>query len=362
MKKLIAYISLFYALIIINYINFDFLYKESFINTVEDLKLKIKYYPIYYDAHYLDYVPNIHFRESTDTSTNIFNKHGYRGEYVPIEKNNQKLRILFLGGSTTNNNGGTTIYSSYPEIVRNILSKKYDIDSVEIINAGIDGANSFVILSHYLYKYKYYKPDIIVIHTGFNDCAWYSDSIYYTDYTHLSYSFSSAVDKISPLKRFISELFLEYRATAWLYIKYLELSKKYSGSEVIKKSAKERENIPVWSSMPTETALYQTKYNAFYNNIKTLISIAKLENSQLVLMQIPVIDNYNGDYNDCIQSHYSFLEKISSETNTPIIQTQDLNIPNKCFTDIVHVDSVGNYLKADKVAERIFQIKNAYLK
>lgn len=43
----------------------------------------------------------------------------------------------------------------------------------------------FLVLSSYMYKYRQFKPDMIIVHEGINDCYAYMGEIYSPDYTHL---------------------------------------------------------------------------------------------------------------------------------------------------------------------------------
>lgn len=365
MIRLVLYISLFYALIL--YIIFNnkgySVWNKNFINKVELYKRAIEHSPEFYAVNNLNFVPARDYKGKPiphyGTFVNYYNNAGYRGDIVPIEKNNEKVRILFLGGSTTVQEGGTTIESTYPELVRFSLIHEFHFNSnkLEIINAGLDGANSFDILNAYLYKYKYYQPDFLIIHSGFNDCSWYIDSLAYSpDYTHLNMSIS--VDEVNKPILVALSFLMKFKPTAWLVINYIE-KVHYSGIRRLEKAKKLRNHFPDWLRISPDSALKSSTFNAFYNNIKTLAQNAHINQTKIILMQTPFPignDYYNGIFGKAIRQHNNFLQEISQELNIPLVKLSDINMPDSCYKDVIHVDSIGNYLKAKAVSKKIVEI------
>ena len=146
--------------------------------------------PRYLTLPYLGYVP---YPGYTKYGTVQHNDAGYRGAKVPLLKIG-KYRILCLGGSTTYGLGVKLPSETYPaqlEILLNkyfsndsILSKKYN--GVEVLNAGLEAGTSAEELQQYLFKYRYYKPDAVVVHSGINDAEIMGSvsSDFQLDYTH----------------------------------------------------------------------------------------------------------------------------------------------------------------------------------
>jgi lysophospholipase L1-like esterase len=96
------------------------------------------------------------------------NKDGYRGKSYPIQKSNNTLRILALGGSTTwgcfNDDG-----QAWPDFLESYLQDHLKNRDVQVINAAVGGYTSKHNLELLKYKYKYYEPDIVLIACWFND-------------------------------------------------------------------------------------------------------------------------------------------------------------------------------------------------
>jgi len=111
------------------------------------------------------------------------NAEGYRGKLVPMERQPGVLRVLCLGGSTTY--GWSVPYpgQAYPAQLEDFL--RADLPAgytdVEVINGGLPWGTSAEILTHYHFKYHYYRPDIVIINTGGNDAEGYTMPYYHPD-------------------------------------------------------------------------------------------------------------------------------------------------------------------------------------
>lgn len=111
------------------------------------------------------------------------NAHGYRGRLVPMERRPGVLRVLCLGGSTTYGWTVSLPEEAYPaqleDILRSSLPAGYT--DVEVINGGLPWGTSAEMLTHYHFKYHYYRPDVVVINTGGNDANGYTMAYYHPD-------------------------------------------------------------------------------------------------------------------------------------------------------------------------------------
>ena len=94
------------------------------------------------------------------------NSLGYRNAEFKEEKQPNIKRILALGGSTTY---GTSVSMSdtWPSRLGEILKK--ESKNFEVINGGVDSASSAEILSSWIYKHRFIKPDIVILNLGIND-------------------------------------------------------------------------------------------------------------------------------------------------------------------------------------------------
>jgi len=107
---------------------------------------------------------------------------GYRIVPQPKRASSERpKRVLVLGGSTT---------FSYPYVpdpanawsaqLQKMLGPGY-----EVINGGLPSATTAELLAGYVFRHRYLKPDIVIIHEGGNDVIAMFFAPYNAEYTHL---------------------------------------------------------------------------------------------------------------------------------------------------------------------------------
>jgi len=110
----------------------------------------------------MELIPN---QESESITINSL---GFRGGEFSPEKTDLVYRIFMLGGSTMFGHGATSDETTIPGFTQKILND-HDIFNVEVINAGIQGADSFDELSLVKTKLLDYNPNMIIVYDGWND-------------------------------------------------------------------------------------------------------------------------------------------------------------------------------------------------
>ena len=115
------------------------------------------------------------------------NMQGFRGAAVPLARTPGVARVLCLGGSTTYGTSVPLPEQSYPAVLESLL--KRDVprgwSGVEVINAGAAAAASSEHLTYYEFKFRYFKPDVLVLEVGGNDGYAETTVDYQPDYSHL---------------------------------------------------------------------------------------------------------------------------------------------------------------------------------
>ncbi|MBI3735066.1 hypothetical protein HY256_00945, partial [Candidatus Sumerlaeota bacterium] len=98
------------------------------------------------------------------------NRYGFRGPEVAVKRSPGIARILFLGGSTTYG-PAVAADQTYPAQVQSLLKEQLGskYTDIEVINGGLPFGTTAELLTHYHFKYHYYRPDIVVINAGGND-------------------------------------------------------------------------------------------------------------------------------------------------------------------------------------------------
>ena len=97
------------------------------------------------------------------------NSLGFRGGEFSVEKPNSVYRIFMLGGSTMFGYGATSDETTIPGYVQEFFQNNYEGIDIQVINAGIQGADSFAELNLIETKLLNYSPNMIIIYDGWND-------------------------------------------------------------------------------------------------------------------------------------------------------------------------------------------------
>ena len=110
-------------------------------------------------------------------SNYLINSHGFRGPEISENKPSNTFRVFVVGGSTAYGSGVNDAYT-----ITSLLQKKFDEKShaqtVEIINAGVNGAKSFSEVKLIKEKLLGFAPDLVIVYDGHNDIkAYYGENI-----------------------------------------------------------------------------------------------------------------------------------------------------------------------------------------
>lgn len=116
--------------------------------------------PSEYPGLYWENIPNYSgIFENTRLS---INEHGFRDRSYSIDKNRGSYRILNLGNSITFGQG-VVIDSVYSKQLEVLLNAEPDTVHYEVINAGVEGYNSFQEYVYFKMKGIKFKPDVVLV-------------------------------------------------------------------------------------------------------------------------------------------------------------------------------------------------------
>ena len=105
--------------------------------------------------------------QSTESIT--INSLGFRGDEFSNIKQSDMYRILMVGGSTMFGAGATSDETTIPGYLQQFLNEKDFGFDIEVINSGIQGADTNAELKLIEQKLVEFSPDLIIIYDGWND-------------------------------------------------------------------------------------------------------------------------------------------------------------------------------------------------
>jgi len=97
------------------------------------------------------------------------NSHGFRGPEITTEKPSEIFRIFMLGGSTMFGMGATSDSTTIPGYTQSLFDNTLNNNSVQVINAGIQDANTKTESRMIEQRIINFQPNIIVMYDGWND-------------------------------------------------------------------------------------------------------------------------------------------------------------------------------------------------
>ena len=283
------------------------------------------------------------------------NKLGFRGEEVALKKEADVLRIAMLGGSSVAGHE-----TSDDETVTKILQDLINADKAylsgiqkkraEVINAGIGGATSDIVLRILREDIVVLNPDIVIVYSAFND--YRKAGIY--DFAQ--------VGQVGAYLRLKAEKLWE-----WLYSHSLLFASVY-------------EKIYLYREKKISLDRSEKVFNHYEDNLEHIIEICDQNKIRLILVKQPLyIENVNASlenkkvasgietrikngknisYDEAyywMQSReLQILDKLSTAYDIELIDPIDKMYGNKeLFYDIVHRSEEGNRVLADIIFKRM---------
>ena len=276
------------------------------------------------------------------------NSYGILGPEFKLEPNPKGIRILSIGNSVT----FAPPERNYSNVLEEKLSKYFPNNDVEVIVGAVPGYSSYEILDWYnefLYKLK---PDITIIHIGWNDMGQFHP-----------FGLRYKNEPLSYKKRTLSGFLMKY--FYFLRIPYFFIGRI-------------ERNKPVDTSPLTSDekgVLDEFIPNAYTTNLTILIRKLKEQGSIVYLSTLAGLITYPQTDEELIRMQFArgmkrkleiykavykkyeeALEEVAINTETQIIDLRELiRNPNQrdIFTDVMHINVKGSELYGDYIAEKI---------
>jgi len=267
------------------------------------------------------------------------NSDGFRGNEIDLNTDN--YRIFLTGGSTAFGFGSTSDKTTISGFLQEYFDNEFGHLNVEIINAGINGADSYREILLIKEKLIEYHPDLIISYTGVNDSGGYSREIIF-DETHDNstqnlFKFSSYPWYRTPfvINNLLSENTINEK-------NILELSPQ----EIQKTSESFKKN---WSQSCT------------FLKDNQITSVLILQPS---LVTKTMLSDFEKTIDPSVNYRKQLLENFSNELellNGDCDHTFDLrhvinNISKTTYYDAAHMNDLGNQIVAKTIYEKILPI------
>jgi lysophospholipase L1-like esterase len=300
----------------------------------------------------LGYIPYPFFE---DKGIQQHNPDGYRGQRVPLEKTD-KFRLLCLGGSTTYGWGVDSPTQAFPARLEVLLNNYITNDTLlsnvysgaEVINAGLNAATSAEELQQYLFKYRYYRPDAVLVHSGINDAEVVNSTTanFQLDYTHYR-RINFHLEPLQAPARWLMHSHLMSYAIITLFYRDFSIAQ----NEFAHQSAA---TICAWNTLPIDTIIAQQnlRYYPFFQNRQSLFREIRNDSASLVLL--PNLLNENDAhvrsatrYRQLTALHNTLSDSLCRQHGgTPVAFTfESIKIPARWIDDC-HLDATGEQQKA----------------
>lgn len=288
--------------------NTDFLSNKNYFRIREMLmgNKDAAHLPRYLSLPYLGYIP---YPGYTKGGILQHNEDGYRGNRIPVSRN-KKLRILCMGGSTTYGFGVDSPSQTFPAQLEILLNDFIPQDSIlsthytgaEVLNAGLEAGTSAEELEQYLFKYSYYRPDIVVVNSGVNDAqvAANASEFFQYDYTHYRRLNFHLEPLAAPARWMLRSWFFSYLSIRLFY-------NDFSGRR--DEFAQQKEStFPHWSNTNLDSLIRLRQYIAypFYTNTRRLFAQVIADSALLVV--VPNILNRHSAFEKEIKNYSAFAE------------------------------------------------------
>ncbi|MFB3040279.1 MAG: SGNH/GDSL hydrolase family protein [Candidatus Poribacteria bacterium] len=301
---------------------------------------------------YLLYIPAPNFSKHGSLQ---HNEQGYRGAAVPLNRAPGKLRILFLGGSTTYGLKVPNPDETYPAQIGRILEQMPEgKNGVEIINGGLTWGTTAEITTHFLFKYRYYQPDIVVLNTGANDAQGSIRPFYHPDYSHWRHT----LPKVWPLPA-MARWITHSRFVALFSIRVFYSEVARDSHFVHKYTAPPARWYTNVHRDAADTLRIPEEDLAFKNNLRTIIREVKAEGAELLL--VPFRAKPDNKFGDRLLAetarNETILRQLATEFGIDLAPFPSDVISSQNWADsMCHLNAAGSQEKARHVMAYLLPI------
>ncbi|MFP6768117.1 MAG: GDSL-type esterase/lipase family protein [Planctomycetaceae bacterium] len=282
--------------------------------------------------------------QRTKTGEIDHNLSGYRGRPVPLKRSPGTARVLCLGGSTTYCWRVETADQAYPARLQELLEARLPAgwSDVEVINAGIPFGTSAELLTHYHFKFHYFRPDVVIIHTGGNDALAVGRGYYHPDYSHWRRPLALP-DPWAPAGRRL----LQSRLASLILLPFVGGVPR--GSQTLERPADTPPEITWFSDTDdASTASDTERFPAFRHNIESLLDLVAADGTPTLLVpfRLDPLHAVSAEESDQVRRHAEILESLGDRDGVAVAPFPDSTISPGNWLDDCHLTPNGCREKA----------------
>jgi lysophospholipase L1-like esterase len=314
--------------------------------TINDLK---KICQDYYHNIIQYPLPIIHYEPNQKTDTVTINSHGFRGEELGQGKmDDEEYRIFVLGGSALYGIFATSDNTTIPGYLQEFYNEFTTDRDVRVINAGVNGHESFA--ETYIMKNKIIDldPDLIIVFDGWNDLGAPLER---------EYKEPTGIEQLEQYSLVIRKyyktiVFYEFIERVW--------EKQFGKIEFF-------DRFDRWERETNDDVTANQKSELWKSRWKEICELGEKENFKVIITLQPIVGAGNKVLADWELRHveqaagyaasYNFMRDKLNELETSCTGIEDFtnifdNETGLMYFDYAHMGDAGNRI----VAEKMFKI------
>jgi hypothetical protein len=279
------------------------------------------------------------------------NSLGYRSDEFNPEKDPNTIRILALGGSTTYGYLNPNPKTTWPALLQTML-QAHTSKKVEVINGGLKYGTSAELLSSYVFRHRFIKPDIIIFHEGGNDAIPVLFPDYNPEYTHFRGHGSGAWLRGGEKNLLHSNVFKVFYSLWLNSYETIYKAQPFSLDEVDRKEAEKRVDD-------------NRNFSGFTRNVDFLMRLAEMDSVQVVLFGfVHAREKYLSRNREdmvglektlvrSIEKNKDIMEALARQHGALYIEVDQSLFKDEWFHDHCHLVPEGDAVKAKFVFEHM---------
>ncbi len=307
--------------------------------------------------------PNFINRNGIKETNNLGYRNSYDFDFIP---GGEVTRILALGGSTTWGYLIEDPQHTWPSKLESKLNNNSDLNKkYQVINGGLNFGTSAELLSHYVFRDRYLKPDIVILHVGGNDAGPMLFDNYNPEYTHFRPGIKPADIALRRGEKFIIN---NINIVKLFYAFWL--NKEYSFPVIVKQSKSNNydEDYYLKNALMNEPMGFERNMDILLRNIINDGALPII--FPFVLSSDEIYYNLEDDakkrakYTNnlwkglkiALEKCMKVLKELSEKYNVLLIELDPNDIPIEFYLDHCHLSPSGESIKAEFVNNEIVKI------